>query len=125
MTSLEQKKTFAKLVLVASVALIILLILIQFFPDIFSQSASGNSSSDLNLNTVYQQLDEKYKENTAMINTANENAENLNISANELKSYSDKNISKYAIGGGISMILGLWLSTIIFYIKESKDLFRK
>lgn len=126
MNSIEQKRTIAKLVLVVSTILLIVLLLVQFYPKIFSSSSViGDSTSTTDLKTAYEQIQEKYKTSTEQIKVYKENAENLNTSTNELKSYTDKKIPKYAIGGGISLILGLWISTVILYIKERRTLFKK
>ncbi len=126
MNSIEQKRTIAKLVLVVSTILLIVLLLVQFYPEIFSSSSViGDSTSTTDLKTAYEQIQEKYKTSTEQIKVYKENAENLNTSTNELKSYADKKIPKYAIGGGISLILGLWISTVILYIRERRTLFKK
>ncbi len=122
---IERKRTIAKLVLVVSTILLIALLLVQF-TDIFSfETVIGDSSSTTDLTTAYEQIKEKYDQNTAKIKIYNENAENLNASANTLKSYADKKIPKYAIGAGISLILGLWISTVFLYTMERRTLFKK
>lgn len=126
MNSIEQKRTIAKLVLAGSTTLLIVLLLVQFYPEIFSSSSViGDSPSTTDLKTAFEQIQEKYKTNTEQIKIYKENAENLNTSTNVLKSYADKKIPKYAIGSGISLILGLWFSTVILYTMERRTLFKK
>lgn len=126
MNSIEQKRTIAKLVLAGSTTLLVVLLLFQFYPDIFSSSqVIGDSSSPNDLKKAYDQLKKEYDQDTAKINTYKENAEKLNVSTNEIKGYADKKIPKYGIGAGISLIAGLWISTVILYIKERRTLFKK
>lgn len=126
MSSNEGKNNLAKIVLVISIMLLAAVLINMFFPGLLlSTSTTSTPSSQEDLESVYDQLKKQYDERTDKINKANENSENLNTATSELKSYADKNIPKYAIGGGLSIILGLWISTIILYIKEKKSLFKE
>lgn len=126
MSSNEGKNNLAKIVLVISIMLLVAVLINMFFPGLLlSTSTASTPSSQEDLESVYDQLKKQYDERTDKINKANENSENLNTATSELKSYADKNIPKYAIGGGLSIILGLWISTIILYIKEKKSLFKE
>ncbi len=126
MSSNEGKNTLAKIVLVISIMLLAAVLINMFVPGLLiSKSTTSTPSSQEDLESVYDQLKKQYDERTEKINKANENSENLNTATSELKSYVDKNIPKYAIGGGLSIILGLWISTIILYIKEKKSLFKE
>ncbi len=126
MNSIERKRTIAKLVLVISIALLVVLSLSLFYPIIVSISPQiTDSSSTDGLRTAYDQLKQEYDKNTAKINTAWDKTKELNNSITVLNSYTDKKIPKYAIGAGISIILGLWISTVILYIRESRNLFKE
>jgi predicted PurR-regulated permease PerM len=124
MTSIEQKKNIAKIVLVVSMMLLILLLFLQFYPG-NSGTQTTIDSSPTDLKSAYDQIKKEYNDNIAKINTAQIKTNELNKSISELNSYSNKNIPKYAIGGGIGIIIGLWISTIILYIKVKKDLFKE
>ncbi len=125
MTSNEMKRTIAKLVLVISTILLVAAVMNLLFPDVLSSILMPTGpSSPKDLDSAYDQLKKQYNDRNDKINEANENAKKLNDKTSILKSYADKNIQKYAIGGGLSIILGLWISTIILYIKESRGLFK-
>lgn len=119
------KRTIAKLVLVISTILLVAAVMNLLFPDVLSSILMPTGpSSPKDLDSAYDQLKKQYNDRNDKINEANENAKKLNDKTSILKSYADKNIQKYAIGGGLSIILGLWISTIILYIKESRGLFK-
>lgn len=124
MTTIEQRKNIAKIVLVVSITLLILLLFLQFYPG-NSGTQTTIDSSPADLNSAYDQIKKEYNDNNAKINIAQIKTNELNNSISELNSYSDKNIPKYAIGAGIGIIIGLWISTIILYIKIKKDLFKE
>jgi hypothetical protein len=122
MTSIEQRKNTAKIVLIVSMIILIYLLFLQFYPG-NSGTQTTIDSHPTDLKSTYDQIKKEYNDNTAKINTAQIKTKELNNSISELNSYSNKNISKYAIGAGIGIIIGLWISTIIIYIKIKKDLF--
>jgi len=125
MSSVEKRRTVAKIVLVFSTTLLVLLLLTQF-TDLFSPSSTTTeTSSTTDLKSIYDQLKQKYDENTEKIKTAQIKTDELNSSISELNSYADKKTPRYAIGAGISIIVGLWIATIILYIKVSRDLFKE
>ncbi len=122
----ERKNTLAKIILVISILLLAASVINLLFPGLFSSTSNaGESSSQKDLESVYKQLQEQYNEKSEKIREANENAKEMSDKTSELKGYADKNIPKYAIGGGLSIILGLWISTIILYIKEKRSLFKE
>lgn len=122
----ERKNTLAKIVLVISILLLAASVINLLLPGLFlSTSNAGESSSQEDLGSVYKQLQDQYNEKSENIREANENAKEMSDKTSELKGYVDKNIPKYAIGGGLSIILGLWISTIILYIKEKRSLFKE
>ncbi|GEM_PF-6712626 len=126
MNSIEKRRTVAKIVLVLSTALLILLLLTQFYPEIFFFTRSTDTPPSItNLKDAHKDLIDRYTEYNNRISAANESAENLNASINTLNGYADKKIPRYAIGAGISIILGLWISTVILYVKVSRDLFKE
>lgn len=127
MNSIERKRTIAKLVLIVSTTLLILLILVQFFPTVISsiQTTTDTPPPPKNLKDAKNLLLDKYKENTLKIKTDEEKSKELNDSIALLNSYADKKIPMYAIGAGISIIVGLWISTLILYFKEREDLFKE
>ncbi len=126
MSSNEGKNTLAKIVLVISIMLLVAVLINMFFPGLLlSTSTASTPSSQEDLESVYHDLQKQYDDRTEQIKKAEEKTVNLNDMNSELKSYADNNIAKYAIGGGLSIILGLWISTIILYIKEKKSLFKE
>ncbi len=126
MSSNEGKNTLAKIVLVISIMLLAAVLINMFFPGLLlSTSTTSTPSSQEDLESVYNDLQKQYDDRTEQIGKAKEKTINLKDMNNELKSYADDNIPKYAIGGGLSIILGLWISTIILYIKEKRSLFKE
>lgn len=122
----ERKNTLAKIILIISILLLAASVIYLLFPNFFSSTSNADKSySKDNIESVYQQLQDKYNENYKKINKDNENAKDLKSKTDELNGYKDKTIPKYAIGGGLSIILGLWISTIILYFKEKKSLFKE
>lgn len=122
----ERKNTLAKIVLVISILLLAASVINLLLPGLLSSTSNaGESSSQGDLGSVYKQLQEQYNEKSEKIREANENAKDMSDKTSELKGYADKNTPKYAIGGGLSIILGLWISTIILYIKEKRSLFKE
>lgn len=104
--------------------LLILLLYMQFYP-----GSSGTQTTidtfPTDLKSAYDQINKEYDDNSVKINAAQIKTNELNNTISELNSYSNKNIPKYAIGAGIGIIIGLWISTIILYIKMKKDLFQE
>lgn len=126
MSSNEGKNTLAKIVLVISILVLAASVIYLFSPTLFSPpSNAGGTSTPKDLESAYKDLQEEYNRNDNDINEANKNANGLKIETDELNGYKDKNIPKYAIGGGLSIILGMWISTIILYFKEKKSLFKE
>ncbi len=125
MTSVEKRRTVAKIVLVLSTTLLVLLLLTQFTNIFSSSQTTTDSSSPADLEPAYDQFKQKYDDNSANIKIAQIKTNELNNSITELNSYVDKNIPKYAMGAGISIIVGLWVSTVILYIKARRDLFKE
>lgn len=126
MSSNEGKNTLAKIVLVISVMLLAAVLINMFFPGLLlSTSTTSTPSSQKDLGSAFQDLQDEFDKNSGKIKEANENAKDMKIETDELNGYKDKNIPKYAIGGGLSIILGMWISTIILYFKEKKSLFKE
>ena len=126
MSSNEGKNTLAKIVLVISIMLLAAVLINMFFPGLLSSTSNADeSSSQKDLGSAYEDLKNEYDKNSGKIKEANENAKGLNIKTDELNGYKDKNLPKYAIGGGLSIILSMWISTIIFYFKEKRSLFKE
>lgn len=124
MTSIEQKKNIAKIILVVSIMLLILFLFLQFYPDNSGIQATIDSSPT-DLKIAYDQIKREYYANSENINLVQIKTNELNNSISKLNSYRDNNIPKYAIGAGISIIIGLWISTLILYLKIKKDLFKE
>lgn len=125
MTSNETKRTIAKFILVISVIMLIFVLVSQFFPDLLSSAPITGASSSKDLKTAYDQIQSKYKTISEEISVHNKNVEDLNASISQLNGYAGNKYSKYAIGTGISLIIGLWISTVILYMIEKKNLFNK
>lgn len=124
MTSIEQRKNIAKIVLFLSTTLLVLIMLSQLYPDIFSPGGNTDVTSEaVDLGTAHKDILDRYDDYNKKISEFNGNSNSVNDEINEIKSYSDKTNPKYAIGAGISIIVGIWISTIIFYRKASRDLF--
>lgn len=122
----KRKNTLAKIILVISILLLAASVIYLLSPNLFSSiSNAGGNSPPENIESAYKDLQDKYNENYKNINEDNENANDLKSKTDELNGYKDKTIPKYAIGGGLSIILGLWISTIILYFKEKKSLFKE
>jgi len=124
MTAIEQRKNIAKIVLVVAMILLVLLLVILFYPG-NSGTQTTIDSSPTDLKGAYDQIKKEYNDNTALINTAQIKTNELNNSISDLNGFRDKNIPKYAIGAGIGIIIGMWISTIVIYIKVKKDLFKE
>ncbi|MBU4076552.1 MAG: hypothetical protein KKI06_07575 [Euryarchaeota archaeon] len=122
----ERKNTLAKIVLVISILLLAASVINLLLPGLLSSTSTASvSSSQEDVGLVYEDLKNEYDKNSGKIKEANDNAKDLKIETDELNGYKDKNIPKYAIGGGLSIIMGLWISTIILYIKEKRSLFKE
>jgi len=124
MTSIEQRKNIAKIVLVVSLMLLILLLFMQFYPGNLGTQITIDPSP-IDLKSAYDLIKKEYNDNTAKIDTSQIKTNEINNSISTLNSYSDKIIPKYVIGAGIGIIIGLWISTIILYLKVKKDLFKE
>lgn len=125
MNSIERKRTIAKIVLVISLILLVVFSLNLFFPEIFGGSHERSSSQVKDLETERKEIIIKYYEYREQIEAAEKNTNELDESIAKLGSYADKKVPKYAIGAGLSIVLGLWISTIILYLKISRDLFKE
>ncbi len=126
MSSNEGKNTLAKIVLVISIMLLAAVLINMFFPGLLlSTSTTSTPSSQKDLGSAYEDLNNEYDKNSGKIKEANEKSKDMKSKTDELNGYKDKTIPKYAVGGGLSIILGLWISTIILYFKEKKSLFKE
>ena len=124
-SSNEKSKTVAKLIFFISMILLISLIVILINPFNFSDSTISEEKPDsTDLNEARDNIIEKFEDYSGKIKKSTDNANTLNASINELNTYTD-NIPKYAIGGGISFIIGLWISTYFIYRKERNELFEE
>jgi len=126
MNSIEGKRNIAKIVLVISVMLLVVFSVNLFFPEILGGSPEKESSTQIkDMKTEYEEINIKYDNYQEQIVAAEKNTREINQSIAKIGSYADNNVPKYAIGAGVSIIVGLWLSTIILYIKINKDLFKE
>lgn len=126
MNSIEGKRNIAKIVLAISVMLLVVFSVNLFFPGIFGGSQEKKFSSQVkDLETEYEEIKIKYDDYQEQIVAAEKNTKEMNQSIAKIGSYANNNVPKYAIGAGVSIIAGLWLSTIILYFKISKDLFKE
>lgn len=124
-SSNEKSKTVAKLIFFISMILLISLIVILINPFNFSDSTSSEEKPDTtDLKKAHENIIEKFEDYRSKIETSRHHADDLNVSINELKTYTNE-LPKYAIGGGISFIIGLWMSTYILYRKERNELFEE